>query len=100
VVKAVKNPGTPAERTIQLTAKEYKAPQVTASADRTSVQLGERVRLNSNATGSDCSGALSYRWTVDQGRLTSGSNQAAAELDTRRVSRDARAAERYWRRWK
>jgi outer membrane protein OmpA-like peptidoglycan-associated protein len=86
-LKAVKkNPGTPAERTIQLTAKEYKAPQVSASADRTSVQRGERVRLSSNATGSDCSGALSYRWTVDQGRLTSGSNQASAELDTSGLS--------------
>jgi len=86
-LKAVKkNPGTPAERTIRLTAKEYKAPQVTASADRTSVQRGERVRLSSNATGSECSGSLSYRWTVDQGRLTSGSNQASSELDTSGLS--------------
>lgn len=86
-LKAVKkNPGTPADRTIPLTVKEYKAPQVTSSADRTSVQRGERVRLSSNATGSDCSGALSYRWTVDQGRLTSGSNQASAELDTSGLS--------------
>jgi opacity protein-like surface antigen len=82
-LKAVKkNPGTPAERTTQLTVKPYNAPQVTASADRTTVQRGERVRLGSNATGSECSGQLAYRWTVDQGRLVSGSNQASSELDT------------------
>ena len=82
-LKAVKkNPGTPAERTIQLTAKQYNAPQVTATADRNRVQRGEKVRLGSNTVGSECSGPLSYRWTVDQGRLSSGSNQAGAELDT------------------
>ena len=86
-LKAVKkNPGTPAERTIQLTTKPYAAPQVTASADRTTVQRGERVRLSSNATGSECSGQLAYRWTVDQGRLVSGSNQASSELDTSGLS--------------
>jgi opacity protein-like surface antigen len=86
-LKAVKkNPGTPAERTIQLTAKPYKAPQVTASADRTTLQRGERVRLSSNATGSECSGQLSYRWTADQGRLVSGNDQASSELDTSGLS--------------
>jgi outer membrane protein OmpA-like peptidoglycan-associated protein len=82
-LKAVKmNPGSAAERTIQLMVKEYRAPKVTASADRASVQRGERVRLSSNAVGSDCSGRLSYRWTVNQGRIISGDNQASAELDT------------------
>jgi opacity protein-like surface antigen len=86
-LKAVKkNPGTPAERTIQLTVKPYKAPQVTASADRTTVQRGERVRLSGNATGSECSGQLSYRWTADQGRLVSGNDQASSELDTSGLS--------------
>jgi opacity protein-like surface antigen/outer membrane protein OmpA-like peptidoglycan-associated protein len=86
-LKAVKkNPGTPAERTIQLTAKPYQAPQVTASADRTTVQRGERVRLNSTGTGSECSGQLTYHWTVDQGRLTSGGNQPSAEIDTSGLS--------------
>jgi len=82
-LKAVKkNPGTPAKRTTPLTVKAYQPPQATAIADRTSLQRGERVRLTSNASGSDCSGRLSYRWTVDQGRLTSGSNEPSAELDT------------------
>ncbi len=86
-LKAVKkNPGVPADRTITVTVKEYKPPQVTASADRSSVQRGERVRLSAQATGSDCCGALSYRWTVDQGRLLSGANQASAELDTSGVA--------------
>jgi hypothetical protein len=86
-LKAVKkNPGTPAERTIQLTAKEYKAPQISVSADRASVQRGERVRLTGKATGSDCSGPLSYSWTLDQGRVTGDGSQASVELDTSALS--------------
>lgn len=86
-LKAVKkNPGAPAERTLTLRVKEYKVPQVTASVDRASVQRGERVRLSSNATGSECSGPLSYRWSVSEGRLVGGDNQAVAELDTSGLS--------------
>ncbi|MEW5975617.1 MAG: outer membrane beta-barrel protein [Acidobacteriota bacterium] len=82
-LKAVKkNPGAPVDRMIALSVKEYKAPQASVTVDRASVQRGERVRLTGEAVGSECSGQLSYRWTVDKGRLVSGANQASAELDT------------------
>jgi len=82
-LKAVKkNPGAPADRKITVSVKEDPPPQASASADRSSVRRGERVRLTGSGTCSECSGAASYRWTVDQGRLVSGSDQASAELDT------------------
>lgn len=86
-LKAVKkNPGAPADRKITITVKQDAPPQASASADRSSVKKGERVRLTGSGTCSECSGAPSYRWTVDQGRLVSGSNQASAELDTSGLS--------------
>ena len=82
-LKAVKkNPGTPADRTTTITVKETPPPQVTASVDRGSVQKGERVRLIGNATAGECCGTMSYRWTVNQGQILSGADQATAELDT------------------
>lgn len=82
-LKAVKkNPGVPVDRTITLTVKETPPPQVTASADRMSVQRGERVRLIGNGTAGECCGGLSYRWTVNRGQILSGADQATAELDT------------------
>lgn len=82
-LKAVKkNPGAPTDRKITISVKEDPPPQASASADRSSVRRGERVRLTGSGTCSECSGEASYRWTVDQGRLVSGSDQASAELDT------------------
>src|SRR5262245_60885786 len=82
-LKAVKkNPGAPTDRKITITVKEDPPPQASASADRSTVRRGERVRLTGSGTCSECSGEASYRWTVDQGRLVSGSDQASAELDT------------------
>jgi opacity protein-like surface antigen/outer membrane protein OmpA-like peptidoglycan-associated protein len=86
-LKAVKkNPGAPADRKITISVKEDPPPQASASADRSSVRRGERVRLTGNGTCSECSGAPSYRWSVDQGRLVSGADQASAELDTSALS--------------
>ncbi|MCI0624061.1 MAG: outer membrane beta-barrel protein [Acidobacteria bacterium] len=86
-LKAVKkNPGVPVERTLNITVNEYKAPTVRANVDRTTVQRGERVRLTADSVGSACSGALSYRWTTDKGRLTGDANQPSAELDTSGLS--------------
>ena len=82
-LKAVKkNPGAPADRKMTITVKEDTPPQASASADRSSVRRGERVRLTGSASPSDCAGEPSYHWTVDQGRLVSGADQASAELDT------------------
>ena len=75
-------PGGKAEKSAAVTVKEDPPPQASASVDRSSVRRGERVRLTGSGTCPVCSGAPSYRWTVDQGRLASGENQANAELDT------------------
>ncbi|HVN79398.1 MAG TPA: outer membrane beta-barrel protein, partial [Terriglobia bacterium] len=86
-LKAVKkNPGTAADRTTTITVKETPPPQVTASVDRSTVQRGERVRLIGNATAGECCGTMSYRWTVNQGQILSGADQATAELDTSGLS--------------
>jgi opacity protein-like surface antigen len=86
-LKAVKKtPGAPVDRTINITVKEYKPPTVRANVDRTEVQRGERMRLTADSAGSECSGQLIYRWTVDRGRLVGPDNQASAELDTSGLS--------------
>jgi opacity protein-like surface antigen/outer membrane protein OmpA-like peptidoglycan-associated protein len=82
-LKAVKkNPGSPADRKVTIVVKQYNPPQASVSANPSSVRRGERVRLTSNVSGSECSGTLSYRWSVNQGRIISGENQPSAELDT------------------
>ena len=85
-LKAVKKaPGTPVDRTINITVKEYKQPTARANVDRTTIQRGERARFTSDATGSDCSGNLTYRWTTTDGRLSTA-NVPSTELDTSGMS--------------
>jgi hypothetical protein len=82
-LKAVKkNPAAPVTRSLVMNVKQYRPPQASASADRTTVLRGERVRLTGQAEGSECSPKLAYRWTVNQGRLVGGDSQINAELDT------------------
>ena len=86
-LKAVKkNPGAPADRTISITVKEYKAPQASISIDRAEVKRGEKVRLTGNGVGSECSGQLSYRWSANQGTISDGQGRPNAVLDTSGIS--------------
>src|SRR5262245_45410978 len=51
-LKAVKkNPGVPTDRKITMSVKEDPPPQASASADRSSVRRGERVRLTGRGNG-------------------------------------------------
>jgi outer membrane protein OmpA-like peptidoglycan-associated protein/opacity protein-like surface antigen len=86
-LKAVKkNPGTPADRTISITVKEYKAPQASISTDRAEVKKGDKVRLTGNGVGSECSGQLSYRWSASQGSIADGQGRPNAVLDTNGIN--------------
>jgi outer membrane protein OmpA-like peptidoglycan-associated protein len=80
--KAVeKNRGTPADRQVTMNVKDYHAPTASTSVDRTTIQRGERVRLTSTASGSECSGALTYRWSASDGRLLASPDQTSSEFD-------------------
>ena len=80
--KAVeKNRYTPVDRKIVINVKEYRPPTVTASAAQSTIQRGERVRLTAAATGSECSGALTYRWSASDGRLMASPDSTSAEFD-------------------
>ncbi|MFN8008195.1 MAG: outer membrane beta-barrel protein [Terriglobia bacterium] len=86
-LKAIKkNPGAPADRTVSITVKEYKAPQASISVDRTEVKKGDKVRLTGNGVGSECSGQLSYRWSANQGSISDGQGRPNAVLDTNGIS--------------
>jgi outer membrane protein OmpA-like peptidoglycan-associated protein len=81
--KAVeKNRQTPVDRKVTLNVKEYHEPVVSTSTDKSRVQRGERVRLTSTATGSECSGAnLAYRWSASDGRLLASADRTTTEFD-------------------
>jgi outer membrane protein OmpA-like peptidoglycan-associated protein len=86
-LKAIKkNPGAAADRTISITVKEYKAPQASISIDRAEVKKGDKVRLTGTCAGSECSGALAYRWSSNQGSIASGQGTPNAVLDTTGIS--------------
>jgi outer membrane protein OmpA-like peptidoglycan-associated protein len=80
--KAVeKNRGTPVDRKITMNVKNYNQPTAVASVDRANIQRGERLRLTSSATGSECSGTLAYRWSASDGRIMASPDQTSADFD-------------------
>ena len=65
-----KNPIAATARDLNITVKEYKAPTVTATANPSQISPSGTSTLTANATGSECSGELTYSWEVDGGSLS------------------------------
>ena len=81
-LKAIKkNPGAPADRTINITVKDYKPPQASISTDRDEFKRGDRISLRGSGVGSECSGQLTYHWSANQGTIAEGQGQPNAFLD-------------------
>jgi opacity protein-like surface antigen/outer membrane protein OmpA-like peptidoglycan-associated protein len=78
-----KSPAQPADRTTTVQVKEYKPPTANCSAvGPTTIKKGERTTARVSATGSECSGRLTYRWTASEGRISSGADAEQAEFDS------------------
>jgi outer membrane protein OmpA-like peptidoglycan-associated protein len=76
-----KNPGAPVDRRITMNVKEYRPPTVTTTVEKTIIQRVERVHLTGSATGSECSGMLTYRWTSSVSRIVAAPDGTSADFD-------------------
>lgn len=69
-----KTPAMPADRSLDIHVKEYKAPTLSCSANPAEFNVGGTSAISGTATSSDCSGALSYSWTATEGSISGDSN--------------------------
>lgn len=65
-----KNPLTATGRDLSITVKEYKAPGLSASASPTQIGTTGTATLTATPVLSECSGDVTYDWTVDGGTLS------------------------------
>ncbi len=69
-----KTPAMPADRTLAVRMKQYKAPTLACSANPSEFNVGGTSSVSGNATGSDCSGAMTYTWSATEGSIQGDSN--------------------------
>ncbi len=69
-----KTPAMPADRTLEVHMKEYKAPTLACSANPTGFEVGGTSAVTGNATSSECSGQLTYSWSASEGSIEGNSN--------------------------
>jgi outer membrane protein OmpA-like peptidoglycan-associated protein len=65
-----KNPLSATGRDLSITVKEYKAPGLSASASPTQIGPTGTATLTATPVLSECSGNVTYEWTVDGGTLS------------------------------
>lgn len=71
-------------RTITVHVNMYSRPTVSVTANPADIQQGQMSMLQANATGSECSGTLTYSWAASEGTV-SGTG-ASATFDSTSVS--------------
>ncbi len=69
-----KTPAMPADRTLAVHMKEYKAPTLACSANPTEFNVGGTSAITGNGTGSECGGSLTYTWSATEGSISGDSN--------------------------
>jgi outer membrane protein OmpA-like peptidoglycan-associated protein len=67
-----KNPIAATARDASVRVKEYKAPGVTATANPSRIATGGTSALSASPSLSECSGDVTYNWTLDGGGALSG----------------------------
>lgn len=74
---AAQNAATAADvNPISIHVGQYNRPTVTVAANPSQIERGQTANLAANATGSECSGTLSYNWSATAGTVTGTGPQA------------------------
>lgn len=74
--------------TVTINVKEIPPLTITSAVDRNEIKAGETANLTAQATQSDYSGRLTYRWEVSEGTVTGGGATSAGRYDSSSVAFD------------